>query len=86
METIGGPNSAYAATPRTKRIGITIGGTRYLMVFLAREPERRVGVRSQHGVKRRRHKGKAGKHHHSVGKFLLLRAGLLSTLRGRRLA
>jgi hypothetical protein len=41
--------------------------------------------RSQHGVKRRRHEGKAGKHDHSGKKFPLLR-GLLSTRRGRLLA
>jgi hypothetical protein len=32
----GGPNSAYAATPMNKRIGITIGGTRYFKAFLAK--------------------------------------------------
>jgi hypothetical protein len=31
MTTIGGRSSAYAAMPRTNRIGITIGGTRYFM-------------------------------------------------------
>ena len=31
MATIGGRSSAYAAMPRTNRIGITIGGTRYFM-------------------------------------------------------
>jgi hypothetical protein len=35
VATVGGPNSAYAATPMSKRIGITIGGTRYLKTFLA---------------------------------------------------
>jgi hypothetical protein len=34
--TNGGPNSAYAATPMNKRIGITIGGTRYFKAFLAK--------------------------------------------------
>jgi hypothetical protein len=36
VSTTGGPNSPYAATPISKRIGITIGGTRYFMVFLAK--------------------------------------------------
>jgi hypothetical protein len=34
--TIGGPNNPYAATPINKRIGITIGGTRYFKVFLSK--------------------------------------------------
>src|SRR5208282_401253 len=53
---------------------------------MQREPDRRVGVRSQHGVKCRRYKGKAGEHHHSVKVFLLLCAILLWTRRGRLLA
>ena len=35
--TIGGLSIAYVAIPTTKRIGSTIGGTRYFMVSLLKE-------------------------------------------------
>jgi hypothetical protein len=50
------------------------------------DPDRRVGVRSQHGVERYCHKAKAGQHHHKVKIFLLRRTSLLSTRRGCLLA
>ena len=35
--TIGGLSNAYAVIPITKRIGMTIGGTRYFMGFCFKE-------------------------------------------------
>jgi hypothetical protein len=49
-------------------------------------PDRRIGVRSQHGVEGYGHEGKAAEHHHTVKIFLLRRTSLLSTRRGRPLA
>jgi hypothetical protein len=37
LRAIGGRSSAYAAMPRTNRIGITIGGTRYFMDLALRK-------------------------------------------------
>ena len=81
--TIGGPNSPYAATPMNKRIGITIGGTRYFMFSSQSEPDRRAGIRLQHGAEGHGRGGKAGEHHHNVKIFLVRRASLLSPRRTR---
>jgi hypothetical protein len=50
------------------------------------EPDRRMGVRSQHGVEDRRPKAKAGEHHHRLKISVVLRTRLPSTRRGCLLA
>src|SRR5207244_6269293 len=83
--TIGGPSTAYAAIPITRRTGMTIGGTRYFMGF-SRYGERIAGTAgdgSQHADERCRPKSKAGEHDHRLKIFLGLCISLLPNRRSR---
>ena len=72
------PEHPNATIPMNKRIGITIGGTRYFTGFpLSKQTDRKMAESAC------RPEGKAGEQHHRVQIFLVLCTGLLATGRGR---